>query len=521
MRRLVKGGLLAVVLVGAAVLGFLRSDEKPEYGDPLELGSVELPLADLPDPPPEPGEARDAALRSIFAHAGREPERLRASCGRFRALGEPEWAKKAARALLIFEPDDEPANLLVGNRPLREIFDALPAGSDLDIYPDEACRVLLRAREKGERWGSGERWIELAAVLDRALPHLERLRTDRAYREEWVVRTNVRMDSVFRDFDYEVASRPPYLVFAEWRKGRRGGDSAQQRARRDADLLHATYEEFHRLFGERFGLVRCEELPRPEYRVLKAFRMEREPRLLERILLEPGASRDGRSRYQSKDRWIFLYPPRPDEILMYEDMAALDAVKVAFEGVMQLLHLHRKATIERLTGEEALWTDDRTIGNLDWFNVGLASLISSHLVTGSGKIEFMQPNLDRLTEWKEHRNDREKEWSLEVMMGSSERQAVYEGVREILEHRGSSRRKDALASLFHAQAWSFCHFLWFGGEGKYRDRFLDYLGREFRGRSSPKEFKKAMGPVVADGWEALEREWLAHVEELWKRHGIR
>ena len=78
-----------------------------------------------------------------------------------------------------------------------------------------------------------------------------------------------------------------------------------------------------------------------------------------------------------------------------------------------------------------------------------------------------------------------------------------------------------MASLFYAQAWSFSHFLWFAKDGKYRERFLEYLGRSLAGRSGEPEFRRVMGPVAADGWEALEREWLAHVEELWRRHGIK
>ena len=96
-------------------------------------------------------------------------------------------------------------------------------------------------------------------------------------RLEWAVRSNLAHHPVWERLDLVVVSRPPYLVFAEVNRKEKDDTLARRRAERDAGLVHAAYESFHREIGSPLGLPREDEIP-DVHRVLVAVRLEHYPR---------------------------------------------------------------------------------------------------------------------------------------------------------------------------------------------------------------------------------------------------
>ena len=81
-----------------------------------------------------------------------------------------------------------------------------------------------------------------------------------------------------------------------------------------------------------------------------------------------------------------------------------------------------------------------------------------------------------------------------------------------------------LSSLFYAQAWVLCHFLWHGENGKYRDKLLDYFESEMHGKSGYRYWAEMWNKdkkwQSAD-WSELDKEWRAYFDKLCKQMGLR
>jgi hypothetical protein len=72
-------------------------------------------------------------------------------------------------------------------------------------------------------------------------------------------------------------------------------------------------------------------------------------------------------------------------------------------------------------------------------------------------------------------------------------------------------------SHFYVRAWAFCHFLWYYNEGKYREKFLDYLGEVLKGTQGSDKFAKIMGRPNASDWGPIEKEYEWYFHELYAR----
>jgi hypothetical protein len=124
-------------------------------------------------------------------------------------------------------------------------------------------------------------------------------------------------------------------------------------------------------------------------------------------------------------------------------------------------------------------------------------------------------NTPRLAEWKGSQKARLKEWHINELVGVANRiQMTQQAGRKDKTKEGIAR----LSSLFYAQAWAFCHFLWFYEDGKYRDQLLAYLDSELHGRSGYRYWadlwKRDRSWQNAD-WSDIDKEWRTYARELW------
>jgi len=196
------------------------------------------------------------------------------------------------------DPVEEP--LRPGMRDLRTVYARLPVEELLETWPNRAYERLLELRDAGRRWVTEDEYEEAERFLSEAVEHADRLKTDRRYRDEFVVRMNVRVDPVLGELDLHVVSRPPWLLFVE-----KSEDGSAGAGTKTAGVLERLYDEFHRRFGERLDLPDATSLPRAHERILRVicFRSEGSFRRYQTAIgrpLPPGSA----AYYSPRTQWL-------------------------------------------------------------------------------------------------------------------------------------------------------------------------------------------------------------------------
>ena len=116
------------------------------------------------------------------------------------------------------------------------------------------------------------------------------------------------------------------------------------------------------------------------------------------------------------------------------------------------------------------------------------------------------------------RNQKLSEWTFEEMMDISTGQDMQQKAQ-----RKGLADAGRLSSLFYAQAWAWCHFLYFHENGKYRQLLLDQLKQELSGNSGPAVFKEQVWKTKPGdpAWNTMKEEYGKYVEKLWTDMGIK
>jgi hypothetical protein len=410
------------------------------------------------------------------------------------------------------DPNCQWANVELGRKNLDDIFNKIPEDELLDRLGNDEYDDLKMMKETAEsKWATPEEYAKTEAKLKVTLDHLKRLQSDEAYRVIFIIQKNVKHDPIFREFTYEVEGKPPYVVFVEHtgREDLAAQQEAEKIVQRDLDLLNTMYNEFFKRFGDSFGLEKLSANKRDDMKALKVFCFFSEEAFhkYQQMIGQP-LPEGVRAYYQPATQWIILYEGRGFEAAAAKGDSSFNVNKVVHEGFHQLIHAATKAFIEKQRNEEVLWTDPATHSRLHWFQEGMAELIGSTKPKDGGGVEIMTLNKGRLMEWKQTRAAKLSEWTFEEMLG----------ITTSVDMRQKAGRKalaDAgrLASLFYAQAWTWCHFLYFHGDGKYRQKLIDYMKVELSGKSGPDEFKKSWPDMNV---EELKKEWLAYVDQMMK-----
>ena len=458
------------------------------------------------------GDDADKTRLSRLLGAGEDVEKLRALHATFLAEGEPGWAETSVARILYFEPRDEWANRQAGRFDLRPEYAAIPPAPDLALYPNEAMERLTAYEKAGIYWADAGDLAHVRELREQAVAHAVRLRGDPVYRDEWVWRTWMSRHPIFKDVPTVVGYRPPYLVFVQADRGTE--ERAGAILDRVAGLLTFLYADFRRLFAERFDLPELPGEARGELRVAKTFVFanERTYEAYQTLIGDPVAG-DVQAHYRLDDQWIVLYEGEGAEKRAAAGEADVNTQKVLFTGVQQLLHLYRRILVERESGEFVGWKDPRLISDLPWFETGFARFLATARTREDGAFELMATNRMNLEELAKVDALPAGRPLLQDMLDLTRAQ--------LAAGDGFSLRDSTERWRFFLRAWSFCHFLWYGDDGRYRDRLVDYLGRELHGESGPAVFSDAFWREETPDWPGIETRWRAHVEALLRSEGIR
>ncbi|MHC4472217.1 MAG: hypothetical protein ACYS99_14800, partial [Planctomycetota bacterium] len=456
--------------------------------------------------------------RQALAEVESDPDLHRAGYKWFVARGEKEWAEKVLDAALEIDPECDWANEGKGRKNLQEVYERIPKDPLLGEHPNEAYESLLTLKRNAPKWGSTAEFERAEKCLREVLAHLRSLKNDPQYLDEFVLRRWVRVHPVYGDYTSKCVARRPYLVFVEHtgKGSENGAIKAQRILERDVLLLGHLYREFHRLFGKRLGLPFLGERDHREERILKVFVFFDKEAFEDHLeALEDEDSRPGRAdHYRPSDQWALLYEGGGDEKVHEKGECDANTNKILRTGAEQLLHVYSKIARQGKRGEYVPWPAAQS--SLNWFQTGLPDLLGTARPRKDGKWELMAPNRRLLAEWKKTRKEKLPDWPLEKLLSVGSRDEM----REEGAMLGGIADVEKMSLIFRAQAWSFCHFLWSYRSGRYRDRFLEYMGKELEGSSSPDEFEKTLWGGKKTNWPALEKEWRSHVNRLWSKMRI-
>jgi hypothetical protein len=429
----------------------------------------------------------------ILAHSreAAQLERIHVQAKKLQALGVAR--KSAEQALRL---DDR---LAWAHQEMGHVkFD--PTGlpdEDAVLYLTPDWDLLQSAQKEG--WLTPARQSELAAAKERFAEHMKRLEADGHYKRICMWKGSIAKHPVFAKYEYTTVEEGPYLIFIQKSDDQRKAARLKELALQKAAIYRCLYQTFLDRFGERFKLGPLRSSDFAEDRVLKAWIFADRKSFDEyhQMIGMPVGENVG-AYYFPTDQWMII----PDEVAGGVGAAGnqnMD-INVSFhEGTHQLVHYYTKRLVERACGEEISWTDSRLDSNSHWFQEGLAEWFGSAVKNGDGWNLF-QTNIYRLMHWKSDREGKLEEWNLEDLLAASD--------SDDLDRRGGR-----MGALYYGQAWAFISFLWNFEDGKYREKFLTYFGRELAGESGLKVFKEVFGVTEVKGSE-LEKEYLGYCERL-------
>jgi hypothetical protein len=457
------------------------------------------------------------AGESISAHQGNHAW--------FKERSEITWAEKSLNKILEVDPEHDWANELLGKKDLRKIYERIPEDPNLSTYPNDAYEALIDLKDDGKHWGSSDVYATAEKNLKEAIAHKEKLNSDKLYFDSYKWRQFVRFHPVYRNYKYKIEYSTPYMIFVEHTGKEKEAQqkSAQKLVERTGKILSCLYKVFVDVMGEHFELPKLEETDRADERTLKIF-MFSDRKGFDQYGKDIGQQMppSARAYYRPADQWITSYLGGGFEAAKVKDGSDFNTNKTFHEGVHQLMHVYTKITMQKLTGDEVLWTDPRCHSRAHWFQEGVAEFFGSSRPKGENDWDLMVPYRQRLQEWKHIQNNKLAEWPLKELLGVHNQMELR---RKGMEIGGIAAGH--MGSLYYAQSFTFIHFLWNFESGKYKDKFLEYFKLELEGKSGIEVFAKVWwGDEKGRDWKnldwsALDKEWRSYVQKLWDQMGIK
>ena len=439
-----------------------------------------------------------------------------------------------------------------GDRRIRELLqgckDACPKAFQMQDADEIAIEHRLRSVDANP-WADAAEWLKFSEAVARVRAREERMRTDPRFLEAQKKANWVRENPAFKGVELVRTFADPYVIFQEvkWsdeRDTRRVVDAATgyvteepidgtlnpakrmqnaawaakgaMFAQRDAILLTELHRRFRELFAERFKLPE----PATKGRLFTALVMWNKSSF-DKLTTEAGlqAGADLRAFYSPAEQKIFTYIG--DESLQERDelRSAGDWVQkesdqtMCWVGTHQLLHeysaIHRGTP---LANGDTQVADCRPL----WFDIGLAEFMSAIEVDG-GHVESLRDatwahNRLLLRDVQTARSSRRlaELWTISDFLAPETGGELMSRGERLAPGEGGRTR-----AVFDCRVWAFCHFLWSYDEGKYRSRFLDYMGLVLAGTESSAKFATdIMKRPNADDWGPVEMEFEWYWREI-------
>ncbi|MEN8148667.1 MAG: hypothetical protein ABFS86_02520, partial [Planctomycetota bacterium] len=449
-------GVAVVIVVIIAVIALMPGGDDPIVGpgpDVADNGGPTEPAA------PTRSDIRRKLNNKVIKY-GKDVAQLYSVFQECEKEKFPDIAKIAALSALKVDEDLEWANQAVGKKDLQDVYGQLPDDEDLAwAYKNQALKTLEENQEFESRWGTSDDYDKAERLLREVLDHAQKLRSDQKYVDIWQIRANVAGHVFYSEFPYSVKSTYPYVVFVQ-SEGEGKGAISDEIVDRNVRILKRLYDEFHRVFGERFKLPKLEDRVIPSERTLKVFTLASEKKFHEyqRRIGQPLPG-GVRAYYKPGDQWITLFEGGQWEKSAKKGESSFNINKIFHEGTHQLVHVYTKILMQRErnpedpNGEKSLedfdevaWIGKGANSQQHWFQEGFAELFAASKPNGD-TWDLLQMHRNRLMEWKGCRKAKKDEWPFEVMVKVSTRMDMQRRAFDI----GLNRREvSRLGSLFYA-----------------------------------------------------------------------
>jgi hypothetical protein len=390
-------------------------------------------------------------------------------------------------------------------------------------------------------WADSAEWTKLNELVGKVRDREKRMSDDPRFLEAEKKRDWVRANPMFTGYELTWIYADPYVIFQEVRKQdvrdterkydeQRGemvevpkdGTSNPARvkqneewarkgrlfAERDAIIFTELDRRFREMFAERYKLPTLKEKGRMCTGLVMWNRDS-----FNKLLSEAGqqVSPFIRAFYSPPQQKIFHY--LSDESLQSLDEWKVDggfvqkgSDQVTFhEGTHQLQHEYSAIYRGTPLKDDQIVIEPR---RAMWFEEGIAEFMGSPEVE-DGKTEFLKDVtwrhnrllLSRIAEGRGARDLCER-WKIADFLKPNDNQQLVQQGGELAPGQGGN-----MASHFYARVWTFCHFLWFYADGKYRPKFYDYLEDVLKGTQSSDKFAKIMGRPNTKDWGNIEMEY--------------
>lgn len=536
---IIGGGVVLVGLV-AALLLMIPSDEGggPDSGGvpdtpagPASAGSsAGGTTAENPEEPQDPyTRARMAAYKAagteelleFAAMAASRAEEARRHGREEAAEDYSRDAENAYRRVLDRDRDNEAARTALGfvRFSMKEARQVLESGhlssslkDDLMFFIEDFKAADLSVdrpvwlRVAGRAVTLGKRWEALQARLEEQISLAEERKTDPFYTkaERYGARLNEELSTrkvheggAVVDLHqpgvegpaFSVHTFKPYVYLVQ----REDSGGEKRIAESWNQILQALLDTFYGRFGEELGV----------------------PPVDEPVAVVIFRDNTGYIRYMRRESPLATvssaghYEPVNNRLVCYMSTEDRQKETLFHEGTHQLV---RWAMHENLGKARALQAGMR---QGFWFSEGIADYFGGH------SREFDPER--RVNRYVPGRINGER---VKTLAEARERGALFP-----LEKLLSYTRRDYVADkkstdnqykilVAYAQGWAMIYYMANWKDGRYLDRFKDYLRLEFKGRSGPDAFRQVFGDVGLDSFEAGFREMLDFLIEADKKGWI-
>ncbi len=487
-------------------------------------------------------KAADLVTRTDASNAS-EVERVRALLAE---RGETAAVAALAKSALAKGSTSTWAREAAGHVNLVAEVDACLSASDAAEDADDARYLDLkaqRANSGGSWWADAGSAAKVRALCDEVKKTDAVLKTPYGEAIQKWARWQRAID-VMKDSPAIHAARGPYLIFVSLdpSKGPKLADVSHEEIERgtriltkNLDLMSKFYDGWMETLGPYFGFTRYGPENSDDRTMLKMNVFTKsEDYAAYNDKVDPSLNGSARAYYSPMEpRFITTYDGGADQ----EDEFTTNQVQ-CHEATHQLVHFYTWDLSRTALKRDVSWLDCDM--RPAWSEEGFAEFFSSHAVK-DGKYLWMQPLDERLAHiYLLDEIVREKKWApweMKEFLAARDGQQLQELGRLRASRTPADRgiAESVMVNLFYAKAWSLVHFLWYaeeGGKPKHRDRYVEYLKREFHLEYKLDKVKHAEMPVPVGANDfrrifgltkdpdlaAFEKEWQAYVTKLVAAH---
>jgi hypothetical protein len=436
-------------------------------------------------------------------------------------------------------------------------------------YPDKPEQEVISklADSEGKPWCDAVEYDRLKRLVGDISAREQKMTSDPRFKEAEHKRDWVRRNPVFASVELTWNWSDPYVIFQEVKSW----DPHDVKKVKDENQPSGFREEFGpkidpgrvrqneewrrkgELFAQRDGII-FTELNR-RFRELWAERfklptLQEKGRILTGIVMWNRASFDKllieakqpvspliRAFYSPMEQKFYHYLgddslTNQDEIWCAQNRVQKKSDQVTFhEGTHQLQHEY--AAIHQgkpLKDDEIVFAPRKAM----WFEEGLAEFMGA-VEVDRDKTEFLKDVqwfhnrilLERVAQSRGDESTRElsRRWRIKELLKPDDNGSLLDLGGKLGQGGPDKATGDGgwMANLFYSRAWGLCHFLWYYDNGKYREKFNDYLGLVLKGTQSSDKFaKQIMGRPNSSDWGQIETEFEWYWDQLLRaRSGLK